>query len=249
MIQSASRSAPSTFFGSITNTKALKAHMLLSPNLVLIPEVSVPSESVPLVELPPIPLSVSFQVVPLMEQAEQHVTFDHQPEWETLDPARRHWMHLPRLTPNDCFVLFSDKESLGIGMELLVCGKDVWPMSFIGKILSSAELYNSETGTWRTLRSMNKKRKMCCGVFIVGKFYAIGFIGGADSKLLTCAVYDLARETWSKISNMSPVRPNLRNDIPDTSAASPVVAVVSNQLYTADYAEMSVRKYEKHKKA
>ncbi|KAF3637784.1 F-box/kelch-repeat protein [Capsicum annuum] len=118
-----------------------------------------------------------------------------------------------------------------------------------GKILSSAELYNSETGTWRTLRSMNKKRKMCCGVFIVGKFYAIGFIGGADSKLLTCAVYDLARETWSKISNMSPVRPNLRNDIPDTSAASPVVAVVSNQLYTADYAEMSVRKYEKHKKA
>ncbi|PHU02537.1 F-box/kelch-repeat protein [Capsicum chinense] len=118
-----------------------------------------------------------------------------------------------------------------------------------GKILSSAELYNSETGTWRTLRSMNKQPKMCSGVFIVGMFYAIGFIGGADSKLLTCAEYDLARETWSEISNMSPVRPNLRNDIPATSAASPVVAVVSNQLYTADYAEMSVRKYEKHNKA
>ncbi|PHT33915.1 hypothetical protein CQW23_25715 [Capsicum baccatum] len=72
---------------------------------------------------------------------------------------------------------------------------------------------------------------------------------GADSELLTCAKYDLARQTWSEISNMSPVRPNLRNDVPATSAVSPVVAVVSNQLYTADYAKMSVRKYEKHNKA
>ncbi|PHT33911.1 hypothetical protein CQW23_25711 [Capsicum baccatum] len=232
MIQSASTSAPSTFFGSITNKKALKADMLLSQNLVLIPEVSVPSESVPLVELPPIPLSVSFQ----------------QPEREALDPARRHWMHLPRMTPNDCFVLFSDKESLGIASlgELAIFSGGCDSQ---GKILSSAELYDSETGTWRTLRRMNKQRKMCSGVFIVVKFYVIGVIGGADSNLLTCAEYDLATETWSEMSNMSPVRPNLRNDVPATSASSPVVAVVSNQLYTADYAEMSVRKYEKNNKA
>ncbi|PHT33902.1 F-box/kelch-repeat protein SKIP11 [Capsicum baccatum] len=131
-----------------------------------------------------------------------------QPKLEAFDPARLHWILLPRMTPNNCFVHFSNKESLGIGMELLVCGKDVWPMSFIGtaysrktcdsqgEILSSAELYNSETGTWRTLRSMNKQHKMCSGEFMDGKFYVIGGIGGADSKLLRCAEeYDLEMGT------------------------------------------------------
>ncbi|KAM3304163.1 F-box/kelch-repeat protein SKIP11 [Capsicum chacoense] len=209
-------------------------------------------------------------------------------EWEAFDPARLRWMHLPRMTPNECFV-FSDKESLAVGTELLVFGKEVlahviyryslltntWSTGMQmnaprclfgsaslgeiailaggcdsqGKILSSAELYNSETGTWRTLRSMNKPRKMCSGVFMDGKFYVIGGIGGADSKLLTCAEeYDLATGTWTEIPNMSPVRPNLRNDMPATSEAPPLVAVVNNQLYAADYAEMAVRKYEKHSK-
>ncbi|KAM3203196.1 hypothetical protein P3L10_030822 [Capsicum annuum] len=98
-------------------------------------------------------------------------------------------MHLPRMTRNNCFV-FSDKESLAVGMELLVFRKDVFahviyeyslltntwstgmqmnvPRCLFGKeslgeiaifaggcdsqgkILSSAELYNSETRTWRT---------------------------------------------------------------------------------------------------
>jgi len=35
-----------------------------------------------------------------------------------------------------------------------------------GNILSSVELYNSETGTWRTLPSMNNQRKMCFVVFM-----------------------------------------------------------------------------------
>ncbi|KAM3304165.1 F-box/kelch-repeat protein SKIP11 [Capsicum chacoense] len=210
-------------------------------------------------------------------------------EWEAFDPARLRWMRLPRMTPNDFFV-FSDKESLGVGTELLVCGKDVlahviyryslltntWSTGMQmnaprclfgkaslgeiaifaggcdsqGKILSSAELYNSETGTWTTLRSMTKPRKMCSGVFMDGKFYVIGGIGGADAKPLTCAEeYDLATGTWTEIPNMSPVQPNLENDIPDTSAAPPLLAVVDNQLYSADYAEMAVRKYEKHNKA
>ncbi|PHT33919.1 hypothetical protein CQW23_25719 [Capsicum baccatum] len=240
MIQSVSRSAPSTFFGSITNKKALKADMLLSPYLVLIPEVSVPSESVPLVELPPIPLSVASGIIGdwygascVWKGCVAHVIYRYSlltNMWST------------RMLMNAPSCLFG-KASLG-ELAIFSGGCDSQ-----GKILSSAELNNSETGTWRTLRSMNKQRKMCSGVFIIGKFFVIGVIGGADSKLLTCAEYDLARATWSEISNMSPVRPNLRNDVPATSAASPVVAVVSNQLYTADYAEMSVRKYEKHNKA
>ncbi|PHU02648.1 F-box/kelch-repeat protein SKIP11 [Capsicum chinense] len=42
------------------------------------------------------------------------------------------------------------KESFG-EIAIFACGCDSQ-----GKILSSAELYNSETGTWRTSRSMNK---------------------------------------------------------------------------------------------
>ncbi|PHU02657.1 F-box/kelch-repeat protein SKIP11 [Capsicum chinense] len=48
-----------------------------------------------------------------------------QPEWEAFDPVRLHGMLLPTMTPTDRFVHFSDKESIGIRMELRVCGKDV----------------------------------------------------------------------------------------------------------------------------
>ncbi|CAI9785225.1 unnamed protein product [Fraxinus pennsylvanica] len=208
-------------------------------------------------------------------------------EWEAFDPSRRRWMHLPRMDPNNCFV-FSDKESLAVGTELLVFGRDlmshvIYKYSLLtntwssgmsmnaprclfgsaslgeiailaggcdsnGNILSSAELYNSEEGTWKTLQSMNKPRKMCSAVFMDGKFYVIGGIGGTDSTLLTCGEeYNLETETWTEIPNMSPVRTGeaRENDTPATSEAPPLIAVVNNELYAADYADMEVRKYNK----
>nr|XP_009772682.1 PREDICTED: F-box/kelch-repeat protein SKIP11-like [Nicotiana sylvestris] len=166
-------------------------------------------------------------------------------EWEAFDPSRGRWMHLPAMTPDECFVL-ADKESLAVGTELLVFGKEIFshviyryslltntwssgmqmnvPRCLFGSaskgeigilaggcdsqgnILSSAELYNSEAGTWKTLPSMNKPRKMCSG--------------------------------------MSPVQANAA-----TSDAPPLVAVVDNELYAADYADMEVRKYDKQNKA
>ncbi|XAR56019.1 hypothetical protein NMG60_11036298 [Bertholletia excelsa] len=117
----------------------------------------------------------------------------------------------------------------------------------VGNALDSAELYNSETGVWHTLPSMNKARKMCSGVFMDGKFYVIGGVGGPQSKLLTCGEeYDLATRTWVEIPNMSPVRNGVgENEMPATSEAPPLVAVVDNQLYAADHAQMEVRKYDK----
>ncbi|KAL3840599.1 hypothetical protein ACJIZ3_025190 [Penstemon smallii] len=208
-------------------------------------------------------------------------------EWEAFDPSRRRWIHLPRLNPNECFV-FGDKESLAVGTELLLFGREF--MSYViyryslltntwtsgmsmnaprclfgsaslgeiailaggcdsqGNILDSAELYNSESGTWKTLPSMKKPRKMCSGVFMDGKFYVIGGIGGVDSKLLTCGEeYNLETKTWTEIPNMSPVRVGAGrdNDTPATSEAPPLIAVVNNELYAADHAEMEVRKYDK----
>ncbi|CAK9137110.1 unnamed protein product [Ilex paraguariensis] len=211
----------------------------------------------------------------------------HLLEWEAFDPTRRRWMRLPTMTSNECFV-FSDKESLAVGTELLVFGKEVlshviyryslltntWSSGMRmktprclfgsaslgeiailaggcdsqGKILSSAELYNSESGTWETLPDMKKPRKMCSGVFMNKKFYVIGGIGGTESKLLTCGEeYNLQTRTWTDIPDMSPVRTGAAREVdtPATSEAPPLVAVVNNELYAADYADMEVRKYDK----
>lgn len=121
-----------------------------------------------------------------------------------------------------------------------------------GNILNSAELYNSENQTWTTLPSMNKPRKMCSGVFMDKKFYVIGGIGGSDSKVLTCGEeYDLETRKWTEIPNMSPARCAAagENDKPVASEAPPLVAVVNNELYAADYADMEVRKYDKNSRS
>ncbi|XP_043724462.1 F-box/kelch-repeat protein SKIP11-like [Telopea speciosissima] len=198
-------------------------------------------------------------------------------EWEAFDPIRRRWMHLPRMPANECFMC-ADKESLAVGTELLVFGKEVtsqviyrysiltnsWSSGLkmnaprclfgsaslgeiailaggsdsLGNVLDSAELYNSETGTWVTLPSMTKPRKMCSGVFMDGKFYVIG---GSNSVPLSCGEeYDLQTGIWRVIPDMFPIQSGANG-----GTAPPLVAVVNNELYAADYAENEVRKYVK----
>ncbi|KAK8941835.1 F-box/kelch-repeat protein SKIP11 [Platanthera guangdongensis] len=198
-------------------------------------------------------------------------------EWEAYDPYRARWINLPRMPHNECFMC-SDKESLAVGTELLVFGKEVtahivlrysiltnsWspgvgmnsPRCLFGSasfgekaivcggsdahgaILSSAELYNSETRTWTTLPSMNRPRKMCSGVFMDNKFYVIGGMA-SNTELLTCGEeFDPERGTWRVIPNMS-------LGLNGASGAPPLVAVVNNELYAAHYARQEVRKYDK----
>ncbi|XVF43093.1 hypothetical protein PTKIN_Ptkin02bG0012600 [Pterospermum kingtungense] len=212
-------------------------------------------------------------------------------QWEAYDPFRHRWMHLPSMPPNECFLL-SDKESLAVGTELLVFGKEVtsqviyrysiltnsWttatnmnaPRCLFGSaslgeiailaggcdsqgnILSSAEMYNSETQTWETLPSMNKPRRMCSGVFMDKKFYVIGGVCGVgnDLRVLTCGEeYDLEARRWTEIPNMSPGRSSAPGEaeIPAAAGAPPLVAVVNNELYAADHADMEVKKYDKER--
>ncbi|KAI3796039.1 hypothetical protein L1987_38700 [Smallanthus sonchifolius] len=214
----------------------------------------------------------------------------HLVQWEAFDPIERHWMNLPTMSSNTCFQ-FSDKESLAVGTELLVLGKEVldhviykyslltnsWSSGQLmneprclfgsaslgeiaivaggsdpnGKIVNSAELYNSESGAWETLPNMLKPRKMCSGVFMDDKFYVIGGIGGTDMKPLTCGEeYDLGTRVWKEIPNMSPVRTGGAANATSvtTTEAPPLVAVVDNELYAADCADMEVRKYDKERK-
>ncbi|XP_040986614.1 F-box/kelch-repeat protein At1g74510-like [Juglans microcarpa x Juglans regia] len=209
-------------------------------------------------------------------------------EWKAFDPIHRRWMNLPQMPNNDCFMC-ADKESLAVGTELLVFGKEImshviyrydiltntWSSGMrmntprclfgsaslgevailaggcdpLGNILNSAELYNSETGTWVTLPSMNKARKKCSGVFMCNKFYVIGGMGVGTSKSLTCGeVYDMTTRTWTVIPDMFP---GCNGGVGVTEApaavaeAPPLVAVVNNVLYAADYAQKEVRRYEK----
>uniref|UniRef100_A0A7N0V4G7 Uncharacterized protein n=1 Tax=Kalanchoe fedtschenkoi TaxID=63787 RepID=A0A7N0V4G7_KALFE len=223
--------------------------------------------------------------------AEHWVYFSyHLPEWEAFDPIRNRWMHLPRMPVNECFI-FSDKESLAVGTELLVFGKEVMSLVIYryslptnswssgmsmntprclfgsaslgeiailaggcdsqGNLLCSAELYNSETQTFKRLPDMHKPRKMCSGVFMHKKFYVIGGIGGAGSKVLSCGeVYDLETETWTEIPNMSPGRSTaaMENGMPATAKAPPLIAVVKNELYAADDSDMEVKTYDKKRR-
>ncbi|EOA35162.1 hypothetical protein CARUB_v10020300mg [Capsella rubella] len=177
-------------------------------------------------------------------------------EWEAYDPNGDRWLRVPKMTFNECFMC-SDKESLAVGTELLVFAS-LGEIAVIaggcdprGQILSSAELYNSETGEWTAIPSMNKARKMCSSVFMDGNFYCIGGIGEGNSKMLMCAeVYDLKKKTWTLIPDMLPERNNEGggDNAKETAAASeapPLLAVVKDQLYAANYAQQEVRKYDK----
>ncbi|KAF5730145.1 Galactose oxidase/kelch repeat superfamily protein [Tripterygium wilfordii] len=117
-----------------------------------------------------------------------------------------------------------------------------------GNILSSVELYNSESGSWLNLPSMNKSRKFCTGVFMDGNFYVIGGIGEGNSKRLTCGeVYDPKTRTWHVIPDMFPRRRAWSNETQAGADAPPLIAVVKNELFAADHTRMEVQKYVKEK--
>ncbi|KAI4974138.1 hypothetical protein ZWY2020_047418 [Hordeum vulgare] len=110
-------------------------------------------------------------------------------------------------------------------------------------VLSTAEMYDSETHTWTPLPSMNRARYRCSGAFMDGKFYVIG--GKAKSRssyeVLTCGEeYDLNLRSWRVIDNMSH---GLNQAF---AGAPPHIAVVNNELYAADYSENNdLKQYDK----
>nr|XP_043639720.1 F-box/kelch-repeat protein SKIP11-like [Erigeron canadensis] len=111
-----------------------------------------------------------------------------------------------------------------------------------GRIVDTVESYDSETGNWTTLPSLLKPRKMSSGVYMDGKFYVIGGAGGGAQeykKALTCGEeYNFDAKTWTEIPNMSPGGGT-------GSMAPPLLAVVENELYAADYEAMELKLYKK----
>lgn len=77
---------------------------------------------------------------------------------------------------NDSRFLFGSASRREI--TILAGGCDSW-----GKILTLAEVCNSKEGMWKTLYRMNQPQKMCFRIFMDGKLYVTGGIGGPESKL------------------------------------------------------------------
>lgn len=197
--------------------------------------------------------------------------------WEAYDPKRDRWMRLPRMPSDDCFT-YADKESLAVGTELLVFGKEVsgfaiWKYSILthhwsrgspmasprclfgsgsngevaivaggcdrnGVVLKSAELYNSELGSWETLPEMHSPRKLCSGFFMDGKFYVIGGMINTRDSLNCGEEFNLQTRTWRRIPNMFPAGNRATH-------APPLVAVVNNELYAVEHSRNEVKKYSK----
>jgi hypothetical protein len=209
-------------------------------------------------------------------------------KWEAFDPNRGRLMQLPEMSSDICF-MHSDKESLAVGTELLVFGREltslaIYKYSFLinswskgmkmktprcvfgsanlgeiailvggcdqhGNILSSSELYNSDTGIWEILPDMNTARRTCSAVFMDGKFYVLGGVGVDNKTRLTCGEeFDLETRMWRKIPKMCPPQngEDGANETP-ISGAPPLIAVVNNVLFAADYAQKLVKRYVKDK--
>ncbi|XP_058100866.1 F-box/kelch-repeat protein At5g60570-like [Magnolia sinica] len=66
--------------------------------------------------------------------------------WEAFDPVRQRWMRLPRMPCDDCFSS-ADKESLAVGTQLLVFGRElsgfaIWMYSLVARDWSRCPLMN-----------------------------------------------------------------------------------------------------------
>ncbi|GAU13354.1 hypothetical protein TSUD_192660 [Trifolium subterraneum] len=137
-------------------------------------------------------------------------------KWEAFDPNRDRLMQLPKMSSNTCFML-SDKESLAV-----------------------------DTGTWEVLPDMNTPRRMCSAVFMDGKFYVLGGVGVDKTTQLTCGEeFDLKTRKWRKIPDMCPTRNGGDGANSVSSEAPPLIAVVNNVLFAADYTQQVVKKYVK----
>ncbi|KAJ4754829.1 Galactose oxidase/kelch repeat superfamily protein [Rhynchospora pubera] len=199
--------------------------------------------------------------------------------WEGFDPMIRRWMPMPPIPCDDCFKM-ADKESLAVGTQLLVFGREtselaIWMYSLVtkewsrarpmlhgrclfgsaslngvailaggvdpkGRVLNLAEMYNSETGTWKPLPGLNVARRSSAGFFMDGKFYVIGGLT-QDGQSLTCGEeFDLETSVWRRIMNIYPVGVQV-----NPCQSPPLMAMVNHQLYAADKDLNVVKKYNK----
>ncbi|KAF3455009.1 hypothetical protein FNV43_RR05457 [Rhamnella rubrinervis] len=114
-------------------------------------------------------------------------------EWQAFDLVSRKWMTLPRMPCDECFN-HADKESLAVGSQLLVFGREL--MDFA--IWKYSVIHHS----WAKCQGMNRPRCL----FGSGSLGSIAiFAGGSDKNgnvLKSAELYDSISGRWEMLPNM-----------------------------------------------
>nr|GMD64523.1 F-box/kelch-repeat protein At5g60570 [Ipomoea batatas] len=117
--------------------------------------------------------------------------------WEAFDPFRNKWFRLPKIPCDDCFN-YADKESLAVGSELLVFGRElfdfaIWKYSLVGH-------------NWAKCDVMNHPRCL----FASGSLGSIAIVAGGSDKngnvLKSAELYDSSTGRWEILPNMQSPR-------------------------------------------
>ncbi|KAJ7565928.1 hypothetical protein O6H91_02G081500 [Diphasiastrum complanatum] len=107
--------------------------------------------------------------------------------------------------------------------------------------LDKAEMFFSLTNRWQMLPDMLTTRKECSGFFMDGCFYVIGGSNENDEAYNSAEFYNPRTRRWTLVQHMWPESARLQGD----TLAPPLVAVVSNELYSWDHPNGLLKKYEK----
>ncbi|TYH96661.1 hypothetical protein ES332_A12G193100v1 [Gossypium tomentosum] len=118
-------------------------------------------------------------------------------EWEAFDPIHSRWMHIPKMQAYECFMC-SDNESLAVGTQLLVFGKEI--------IYPTVYKYSILTYKWTTGMRMHTPRCL----FASASLGEIGIIaGGCDllgNILSSVELYNSEIGRWETIPSMNKAR-------------------------------------------
>ncbi|XP_078172541.1 F-box/kelch-repeat protein SKIP11-like [Carex rostrata] len=118
-------------------------------------------------------------------------------EWDAYDPFRRRWMTLPRMPHNECFVC-SDKESLAVGTELLVFGKEIFNIVVLR--------YSILTNSWSTGVEMNSPRCLFGSASFGEKAFVAGGTDMQGNILRSAEMYNSEAQTWVTLPSMTKPR-------------------------------------------
>ncbi|XP_050111697.1 F-box/kelch-repeat protein At5g60570-like, partial [Malus sylvestris] len=113
--------------------------------------------------------------------------------WEAFDPVRKKWMTLPKMPCDECFN-HADKESLAVGSQLLVFGRELLDFA----IWKYSAIYRS----WIKCQGMNQPRCL----FGSGSLGSIAIVAGGSDRngnvLKSAEIYDSVSGRWEMLPNM-----------------------------------------------